>query len=334
MQRIRHVKQQAEHGGKLCPPQTDSRACGTTACDKDCVLSSWTRWSTCSKACGGGFQERTRRPLSPATGMGRCFDEDSKYRLQFKRCDKCEPTDTTCEPKDNTTMRTKWPAKCEPKDNTTSLLKCASKVDVVVLLDGSGSLGSKGWKSMQKAGKTLVGAMDPAANNGDGAQVALLQYSGPKNMEAFKKCTGQSSTVDMEADCMMKWVSHFTKETDTVAGNIDGLAWQKGSTLTSQALAAAEAELLTGRPNTPKVVVTFVDHEPMMPRKTADAAASLRQKARLIFATATNPAILPKFASWASRPAADNVVYVHSVEDYEKPDILNKIIAAACPEVK
>jgi hypothetical protein len=216
------------------------------------------------------------------------------------------------------------------------LLKCAAKVDVIILLDSSGSLGSAGFDTMREAGKTLVKAMDPAANDGDGAQVAVLQYSGPKNMNTFKKCTGEAhgTQVDLVLDCRMNWVSHLSTDVEGIATSIQSLTWQKGSSMTSQALASAEAELINGRPDTPAVVIAFADNLPMMPRKTGEVASSLRKKAKLIWAAATGSAEMTKFASWASRPVADNFVYMHKVEDFAKTETLNRIISSACPKVQ
>lgn len=311
-QRLRRVKQRAAHGGKLCGAETESTGCGMEACDKDCGLAQWSGWSECSRACGGGFQQRGRRVLTSATGLGRCPADDSEYRLQYKRCN---------------------PKKCEAKA-ADKVLKCASKVDVILLLDGSGSLGGTGWKTMKKAGASIVKAMDPSNN---GAQVAVLLYSGPKDMAAYEKCTGAVSAdgtkVDLVSDCKMIWVSHLTTNNAVVAENIGNLYWQKGSTMTSQALATAEAEVVYGRANTPKVVIALADKLPMMPRKTGEAAASLRKKARLIWAASAGPAELPKFGEWASKPVADNLISVKTIDDFAKPETLNKIIAAACAKV-
>merc|ERR1719491_1003890 len=104
---------------------------------------------------------------------------------------------------------------------------------------------------MKKAGASLVKAFDADANGGNGAQVAVLLYSGPEDMTAYKRCTGEAAAgshkVDLAKECKMAWVSHFTTNIDTLAENIGNLNWQKGSTMTSQALGSAEAELIYGR---------------------------------------------------------------------------------------
>jgi hypothetical protein len=199
MQRIRHINRRGQHGGKLCGAETESRGCGMEACDKDCKLASWSEWSTCSKACGGGFSERVRRVIDTATASGSCAADDSEQRLQYTRCN---------------------PDKCKPK--TADHLKCKSKVDVVLLVDSSGSLGSAGWDIVKQASADLVKAFDPAL-----AKVAVLSYSGPINMDKFNLCTGKKTdgTFNLETDCKMKWVSHFTDGIDALATQIGSMEW-------------------------------------------------------------------------------------------------------------
>jgi hypothetical protein len=313
-QRIRHVKTHPQHGGKLCGPESQSMECGTAACDEDCQLGRWSKWSSCSKACGGGFQQQTRSVVASAVGLGTCPATDSETRLRYKRC--------------NT-------QKCVPATGT--LLKCNSTVDVVFLLDSSGSTGQPGFDYIKAAGKSLISQMDPTAQGGNGAQVAVLMYSGPDSMDNYQKCTGKvpaGQTVDVANDCNMVWVSHYTTSTATLATSVGTLNWRAGSTMASAALASAEAELVYGRQNTPAVVVVIGDQLPMMPRKTAQVAASLRKKAKLIWVVATGDTDLKKFASWASKPVSDNVVHMHALAELQEPSTLNKIIADVCPSVE
>jgi hypothetical protein len=53
-----------------CPPLSDSKACSTQPCARDCVLAAWGTWSPCSVTCGGGRRERTRAVAQTAVEPG------------------------------------------------------------------------------------------------------------------------------------------------------------------------------------------------------------------------------------------------------------------------
>merc|ERR1719335_681020 len=57
-QRLREVKMAARHEGTPCGKTSQAEPCNLQACEKDCELSGWTRWSKCSKDCDGGTQKR------------------------------------------------------------------------------------------------------------------------------------------------------------------------------------------------------------------------------------------------------------------------------------
>ena len=48
----------------LCEPELEYRSCQTPPCFGSCKLSSWSKWSPCSKTCGLGSQKRSRAYLS------------------------------------------------------------------------------------------------------------------------------------------------------------------------------------------------------------------------------------------------------------------------------
>jgi len=59
-QRVRDVKQAEQHDGTPCDATVQVKQCNVEACEKDCVLHEWTKWTVCSKDCDGGTIRRER----------------------------------------------------------------------------------------------------------------------------------------------------------------------------------------------------------------------------------------------------------------------------------
>merc|ERR1740138_1109451 len=166
-QRLREVKMAMKYNGKPCGATSETVPCQAQACEKDCVLSSWTKWSGCSKECDGGTKKRQKFVSEPAQGAGKCATAWEPTRLQYKPCamHRCKVLDAA-----------------EP-------LTCNRSLDVVLLLDGSGSMGKKGFKAEMKAAQYFVGAFMKA----DKAQLAVILYSGPRTWSGVRKCVGKSA---------------------------------------------------------------------------------------------------------------------------------------------
>merc|ERR1719472_417541 len=79
-QRLREVERAMKYGGKPCGETSETKSCQAQACEKDCVLSSWTKWSSCSKECDGGTKRRQKFVTEPAEGEGTCPGAWSKSR--------------------------------------------------------------------------------------------------------------------------------------------------------------------------------------------------------------------------------------------------------------
>jgi len=118
-------------------------------------------------------------------------------------------------------------------------MTCDKKLDIVFLLDGSGSLGRAGWKAEIKAAQMFV---DAFSGSGAQANMGVILYSGPRTWGGVRKCFGRNKKkVDMAKTCKIKTITHFTSDMKKVKKLITGLAWPQGSTLTSLALMTAKA---------------------------------------------------------------------------------------------
>jgi len=310
IERSRTVKVEAAHGGEPCEALEEENACNIQSCDVDCELSEWSTWSGCSKACNGGTQRKMRTIATEKQADGKCWGPQSKKRLRFKDC--------------NTfSCQTLLP---EGRDT----LYCNSKVDVVIVMDGSASLGADGWSNSTALASKLVAALNGSA------QVAFELFSGPDNRDSYKRCVGKKAgPVDMEKDCGMHWVSHFTSDVEKLSEDVshEKLEWPEATTLTSVALGQAEAELIQGREDANSVVIVITDGYPQSPKRTKAAAKKLQEKAKVIWVPVGNSAPYDLIAKWASSPPQDHIVNVLDFEDMPKPKTINDIITSACPIV-
>jgi len=307
-QRLRDINMAMKFGGKPCDETSQTRPCNNQACEKDCMLGRWSAWGHCSKDCDGGTQKRQKFIAEQAEGEGKCPGRWSSNRLQYKKCNM---------------------QRCGLSAGITTL-KCKQELDVVLLLDGSGSLQQAGWDAEIKAAKTFVDAFTVA---GSQINLAVILYSGPRTWGGVYKCFGKNTAkVDVETVCKIKTVQHFTSDMALVKAEIGKLVWPKGSTLTSLALLSAYSELSLGRQHAKSVVVAITDGRPLSYRATSLASRFVRKHARLVWVPVTSNAPLWRIKQWATRRWQENVVVVKTFNELEKPDIVTHIIANICPK--
>jgi hypothetical protein len=301
----REVKVTPEHGGDPCGETSKTETCNLQACDVPCELSAWTTWGSCSKKCDGGTLKRVKDIVTPAIGQGFCSHAMSPERLQTKPCNS------------------------QPCINKTSVvMTCVARLDVVLLLDGSGSLGTAGWEATVKAGASLARSM-----KGD-TQLGVVLFSGPTSYRSLWMCTGEiPGTPDMVNDCGIQWVSHFNNNTEDTAKKIEALSFPAKTTLTSLAISTAEMELSLGRADAASVVIVITDGKPLSETSTSRASKSIRNKARLMWVPVGRYVPKKDMRKWASWPWQENVVEVDSFGQLSSPTVLNTVIADMCPDI-
>jgi len=207
-------------------------------------------------------------------------------------------------------------------------MPCNRSLDVILLLDGSGSLGKNGWKMEMKAAQYFVDAFIGSGK----ANMAVILYSGPRTWSGVFKCVGKSKKSVKPSACGIKTVTHFTQDLKKIKSLLLGLEFPQGSTLTSLALMTAKAELSLGRKHSLGNVVVFTDGRPLSYRKTGIASRVLRKQARLVWVPIAKNAPLKHIKKWATRRWEENVVPVTSFKALGKPDVITHIVANICPE--
>jgi len=307
-QRLREVKMAMKYNGHPCGETSETKACNGQACEKNCKLTSWTAWSMCSKDCDGGTQKRQKFIKTEAEGAGECADEWSLKRLQYKKC----------------AMN-----RCKLEDGQ-KVLTCNKTMDIVLLIDGSATMGKTGFANELEAANSLVDAFSQPGAKGN---FAVIMFSGPKTWSGVSKCTGKNTAkIDTEETCKIKTVSHFTEDLKKLKQKITALEFPKGGALTSLALLTAKAELALGRKQAKSVVIVLSAGRPLSYRKTQMASASLRKVARLVWVPVGANSPLKSIKKWATRRWQENVIKVSSMERLKNPSVITHIVANICPK--
>uniref|UniRef100_A0A0G4I792 VWFA domain-containing protein n=1 Tax=Chromera velia CCMP2878 TaxID=1169474 RepID=A0A0G4I792_9ALVE len=79
-------KREKGEGGIPCGAEEELASCTQESCDADCALSSWSDWSSCSRACGGGLSFSVRDVEKEEKGSGQCPSDRSPDRLISRQC--------------------------------------------------------------------------------------------------------------------------------------------------------------------------------------------------------------------------------------------------------
>eukprot|EP00415_Alexandrium_ostenfeldii_P000511 UN0511 len=208
---------------------------------------------------------------------------------------------------------------------------CSTKVDLVLVVDGSGSVGKSGWDATIKFATMFLKGFDGA---GADAQVAIISFSGPYSYSYMRKCAGSGSGLDLAKDCKINMVQHFSSDIPATQANVAKMSWPKGTTLTSQALELANSELTLGRADAEKVVLVITDGIPVSSRSTSMSAKRLRSKARLMFgAVKLSTRGLQYMVDWASKPTKENVLKINSFADLNSLDTVDTLITDMCKNI-
>jgi len=273
--------------GVGCPHLVDMRLCNSEACTSECELLQWTPWSPCSKACEGGSQKRSRGLQDE--GKASCPTTESKERVELRECNKKD---------------------CDGNND----VACAgAPMDVVLLLDASGSITQEGFKSIQELSLQLVKHYSLAGN---GTKLSVATFA--KQAMAISSLTSDASELSTKLS--------------------SGLQWLKGPGNAGAGLSRAASLLAAGgRKEATSLVLMVTDGrlvDPFLARQAADRLkkSGIRLAFALVGTDYKNSALLKNMAS---TPEKDNVIQIPGFK--ELPTFskwaAKRIIRGTCSEV-
>jgi hypothetical protein len=298
----RSIMMKPKNGGVGCNTVEETQPCGTQSCDRNCMLARWTDWSPCSMACGGGFKEMFRHVAIPTRGFGRCPTPTSRYRYHKGRCNEQACTGDEI---------------------------CVAQQDLVVAIDGSGSVRQLGFDILKRFVKKLLSRYQTEYWGDAAVKLALVLFGNGEIMADGKTVSpailAQPLTFDKAA----------------LDAKLDELPWKKGFTNMAQAFSTAEVAFVQGsRRGAQSAVMVITDGKPSFNFMTTEMVEQLDDKGITRYFVLVNPGDLKFDAanklmkSWASQPWETNLVHVPgglSLLDADTDIWADKALVKFCP---
>lgn len=273
----RSIMTKPKNGGRPCNTVEETRPCNSQSCDRNCELARWTTWSPCSVACGGGFKEEFRHVLIPTRGAGKCATAKSSFRY------------------------TKAP--CNEQDCNGDEI-CIAKQDLIIAIDGSGSVEENGFKTLIDWVGVLLNRYMTEYSGQQAVKVGIVLFGNgvimPGGQTVSPAINAQKLTFDMKK----------------VKGVVADLPWKKGFTNMAQAFSMAEDMFTKGsRKNAQQSVMVVTDGQPSFSFMTAEMVNQLEDKGimryfALVSETPLNDPTMKNMKTWASQPWETNIVHV------------------------
>jgi hypothetical protein len=263
--KTRSILVKPKNGGTECDTTLEEQSCNTQSCDRDCALMPWTEWEPCSMACGGGLQERVRKVDIPIRANGKCPSSRHPDRFQMQPC--------------NTQV-------CQGDEI------CIAKQDLVIAIDGSGSVKQEGFDMIKYFALNLTSRYRSKYYGVEDMRIGLVLFG---NGVYFDNGTVQAAIEEVP----------ITDDLSSVSTAIEGLEWQRGFTNIMQALAAADNMFAEGRDDAQSAVMLISDGKWTSAYRTGMKAQALKEKGVQIFMVPISDhdsSNLEQIRQWASQP--------------------------------
>lgn len=273
----RSILVKPKNGGMACNTVEESRPCSTMSCDRNCMLSRWTPWTPCSMACDGGFREMFRHVAIPTRGFGRCPMAQSSMRYRKGACNEQACTGDEI---------------------------CVARQDLVIAIDGSGSIREAGFDILKKFVEKLLGRYQTEYWGDQAVKIAIVLFGNgvimPDGKTVSPAILSNPLTFDMEV----------------VQNTLKSLPFKKGFTNMAQAFSTAETAFIQGsRRDATSAVMVVTDGKPSFNFMTTEMVEQLDDKAIMRYFLLVNEEDLSSesnrlMKSWASQPWETNLVHV------------------------
>jgi len=346
-----------DDNGMKCPALEREKKCGQKKCPVECLMSSWSGWSKCTKDCEGGVEGKTRSVLTkPKNGGTGCDAVQEERPCNTGSCDRdCKldawsswsPCSMACS--GGVTKRYKkvlipirGQGKCPKKKSAERFEKekcnkqacvgdeiCIAKQDLVIALDASGSLREKGYDIVRQFAVNLTRKYRAKYFGAPAAKIGVALFGNGHLIEMKDGGTTVAPATNLQG---------LTFDLEVVRSRIAETKWQRGFTNMAQAFATADIILSQGgRPQAQSAVMVISDGKFSFKYQTAEKAQELKDKNVMIFMAPIaegRDKSLTELKKWASQPWDTNYERIPGLAALKNNNevFMQKLIAKFCPD--
>jgi len=346
-----------DDNGMKCPTLEREKKCGQKKCPVDCMMSSWSGWSKCTKDCEGGVEGKTRSVLTkPKNGGTGCDAVQEERPCNTGSCDRdCtldawsswSPCSMACgggitKQYKKVVVPIRGQGKCPTKDSPLRFEQekcnkqacvgdeiCIAKQDLVIALDASGSLREKGYDIVRQFAVNLTRKYRAKYFGAPAAKIGVSLFGNGHLIEMGDGGTTIAPAINLQG---------LTFDLEVVRSKIAETKWQRGFTNMAQALSTADIILSQGgRPEAQSAVMVISDGKFSFKYQTAEKAQELKDKNVMIFMapiTEDRDKSLIELKKWASQPWETNYQRIPGLAALKNNNALfvQKLIAKFCPD--
>jgi hypothetical protein len=187
---------------------------------------------------------------------------------------------------------------------------CIARQDLVVLVDGSGSVKETGFNILKNLAVNLTGSYQNMYFGEEAVRMGVVEF-GNGVLEHVGDKTVVGPAMEIQA---------ITADLATVRSSMEGMSWLRGFTNMAQgAVLAGKLFESGGRPDAQSAVLVLSDGRYSMHFQTAEAFAELKDKNIAVFmAPVSDPSPeVRELRKMASRPTMTNFERIPSLTDLE-----------------
>jgi len=230
-------------------------------------------------ACDGGFQERYKHVLIPTRGFGKCPKAGSAFRYENQQCNVHQCTGDEL---------------------------CVAKQDLILAIDGSGSLTENGFGVLKTFTLALLTKYNSEYFGSDAMKVGVLQFGNGVIMDDGVSVSPAINVQPLTTDLVL------------VKTGLENLPYKKGFTNMAQAFALAEVMYTAaGRKGAQSAILVITDGKPSFNFQTTELVRQLDDKNVQRFFMVVSESggdDLKKMQGYASSPWETNLIHVPGID--------------------